>query len=113
VGASDDVQYVVESHRLSGVVEGWQWKVTCSTTGVTIEDVRSTNGAILVRKANREGAPLTLPELRSDGRGVTLGWDGSTMHEEPRELRDGDLLVNCYAAFLHISSCEDVRKGLS
>ena len=47
MGASDDVQYVVEPHRLSGVVEGWQWKVTYSTSGVTIEDVRSTNGAVL------------------------------------------------------------------
>jgi hypothetical protein len=93
--------YVAESKLLRGVVEGAQWLIRVTPAGATVEDTRSTNGAVLVRKANRDEVPLELVALHQSSATCRIGWDGSTIHAGPRELRDGDVLVNAYGPLMY------------
>lgn len=111
VGRAALANYVVERSMLAGVIEGVQWRVTWSPGKVSICDAGSTNGSVLVRRADREQVADTLHELQKDPRALRLGWDGAQTNDATQVVADGDVLVNAYGQFLYCSG-DDATDAL-
>jgi hypothetical protein len=111
VGRAAPANYVVERRSLSGIVEGAQWRISWSPEEVSIRDAGSTNGSVLVRRADRGQVPSALNELQQDHRVLLLGWDGSRANEAAQLVTDGDLLVNAYGPFLYWSDDDASQRN--
>jgi pSer/pThr/pTyr-binding forkhead associated (FHA) protein len=110
VGRGDPEDYVVERRQLRSVVEGAQWQVNWAPTGATVEDLGSTNGSVLVRRRHRASVDLAFAAIASRQAPLNaeavlrLGWDGCVVHSAPREIWDGDVLVNIYGHFVYCTT---------
>jgi hypothetical protein len=86
-----------ESRRaLTGVIEGWQWRIECCGRDARAQDTRSTDGSVVLRR----GTILTSVAERRTGVGVSIGWDGSRSNESAVPLNEGDMIINQYRAFI-------------
>lgn len=102
VGRGEPENYVFERELLRGVVEGGQWKIKWEPSGVTVGDLGSTNGSVLVPKSLRETVPLERVAAGEVPGTVTLGWDGKVRHEAFMPLEPGDVLLSVYSSFVFV-----------
>jgi len=109
VGRGTASDYVMHRNALAGVLEGAQWRIIWTPLKVTVEDAGSTNGSVLIRKADRATVSLILPDLFAGSVGYRLGWDGTTVHQDQQVIHDGDVLVNMYGPLLFV--CEKAIEG--
>lgn len=103
VGRGSGCEYEASRTELAGVVEGAQWKITCTATHALVQDTGSTNGSVLLGRDDRDAASTGLAALHAGSVGRRVGWDGVTQHVEAATLERGDVLVNAYAAFVFVT----------
>jgi hypothetical protein len=90
-----------ERSALRGVLEGAQWRIIIKANSTTVQDIGSTNGAVLVRRSDRSAYPGGLLELQELPGTLRLGWDGMKKNGQPECLYPGDLLINTYGPMLY------------
>jgi hypothetical protein len=88
--------YVESRLALTGVIEGWQWRIECRDRGASAQDSRSTDGSIVLR----DGTMLPAVEEMHARVGIRIGWDGSRPNEGAVSLNERDLIVNQYRTFV-------------
>lgn len=100
-----------EANALRGVVESSQWVVSCVAGHTTFRDASSTNGSVVVKRADCHLVPLTLSHLQDSTVGERLGWDGETQHRRAVRVETGDVVVNTYVAFVFVDGAASTDGG--